>query len=171
MTYVLQVTGSSDWTDKETVYRALDEELEIHASSWLAAHNIHDPGFDESSEAAFHQAMLKDFALRHGVARGVDTIANDWARERGVTVERFPAQWTDPVTRQYNPSAGPIRNREMANKDPRADRCVAFWSGKHRRNRDGKLVSGTLDMISVMLGIGVEVRVVPPRAGGDRPDQ
>lgn len=59
--------------------------------------------------------LLSDFlqvakveVLIHGGAPGVDTIAGQWANERGIPVEVFPADW-DASGR----AAGPIRNQRM----------------------------------------------------------
>lgn len=150
MSYIIIVTGERDWKDRETVYRVLDEELQdwmVHAPIGLTAGTKH----------------LSLFILRHGVAEGADWIANDWARERGVTVERFPAQWKDPVTGQYDSSAGPRRNRDMAKKEPRSNKVMAFWSGKMRIKYGKREYSGTLDMIQAALAEGIPVRVTPPQ--------
>ena len=56
-----------------------------------------------------------------GTARGTDTLGEQYARERGYTVERFPANW-----QQYGKAAGQIRNRLMADN---ADALIAFWDG------------------------------------------
>lgn len=151
---IIIVTGERDWKDRETVYRVLDEELE----HWLDGNN--------ETRWMDHSAELRSrFTLRHGVAEGADWIANDWARERGVTVERFPAQWKDPITGQYDASAGPRRNREMAKRDPKADKVVAFWSGKMRVKFGKREYSGTFDMIQAGLTEGIPVRIAPPRKG------
>ncbi len=148
---IIIVTGERDWKDKETVYRVLDEELE----AWLDGNN--------ETRWDFHPAELRSrFILRHGVAEGADWIANDWARERGVTVERYPAQWKDPVT-GYDSSAGPRRNREMAKKEPKAHKVLAFWSGKMRIKYGKREYSGTLDMIQAGLAEGIPVSVTPPQ--------
>ena len=60
-------------------------------------------------------------------------------------------------------SAGPRRNRAMAQKDPRADLCLAFWSGKFTK-RGGREVSGTFNMITEALAAGIPVTIHPPRA-------
>ncbi len=144
MSHIIIVTGERDWRDRETIYRVLDEEL------LLFTQGIGNPA---------------NFILRHGVAEGADWIANDWARERGVTVERFPAQWKDPVTGAYDASAGPRRNRDMAKKEPRAHKVLAFWSGKMRVKFGKTEYSGTLDMIKAALAEGIPVSITSPRKG------
>ena len=58
-----------------------------------------------------------------GVASGVDQFAAQWAVDRGIDVQVFPAQW-----RRYGNAAGPIRSREMLGMQP--DSLVAFDGGK-----------------------------------------
>lgn len=43
-----------------------------------------------------------------GTARGVDELGERWAKERGIPVERFPADWA-----KHGRKAGFIRNGEM----------------------------------------------------------
>ena len=51
----------------------------------------------------------KDVEIVSGVARGADLLGERYARERGYTIKRFPANWD-----LYGRGAGPIRNAEMA---------------------------------------------------------
>ena len=44
-----------------------------------------------------------------GMANGADKIGERYAKENGFKVERYPAEWG-----KYGKSAGPIRNRQMA---------------------------------------------------------
>ena len=60
--------------------------------------------------------------LLHGGARGVDTIAGDWARRRGFEVKVMPADWD-----QYGKAAGMIRNKEMVEA---ADAAIVIWNGR-----------------------------------------
>jgi len=66
-----------------------------------------------------------------GGARGVDTLAFDWAHRRGIPVKVFVPDWS--IGRQ----AGILRNVEMADY---ADAVIAIWNGKSR---------GTEHMINV----------------------
>lgn len=150
---IVTVTGESEWRDRETVWRVLDEEL--------ARFLDHDDDLGEFVFNEYEAAARAGFILRHGACpSGADAMANEWGIARGVTIERFPAKWRD--THGYNPAAGPIRNREMAAALPRADKCVAFWSGRMRKvgQRD---VSGTLDMMKQALQHGIPLRADPPQ--------
>ncbi len=146
---IVIVTGQRDWKDRDTIYRVLDKELFGFLGTLPAAED-------------YDAAACAKFILRHGVCEGADWIANDWGKERGVTIERFPAQWKIPVTGVYDPSAGPRRNREMAKALPRADKVRAFWSGKVRVSAGKRLYSGTLDMIQAALAEGIPVSITPP---------
>jgi hypothetical protein len=57
-----------------------------------------------------------------GGAPGVDTLAEQWAREHGIPVTRFPAEWS-----RYGRRAGPIRNKEMA---VYGEALIVVWDGK-----------------------------------------
>ena len=77
-----------------------------------------------------------------GTARGADSLGEKYARERGYAVERFPADW-----QQYGKTAGPIRNRQMADN---ADAMIAFWDGQSK---------GTQNMIMEAPKKGMAVRI------------
>lgn len=76
-----------------------------------------------------------------GAQRGADMCGEIWARQHGIPVQRFPADWD-----AFGLAAGPMRNRQMANY---ANGCVAFPGGR-----------GTANMVAVAkeLGLGVVVR-------------
>jgi hypothetical protein len=69
-------------------------------------------------------------ALIHGNARGTDTLAKLWAKDRGVACKPYPADWD-----RYGKVAGPIRNQRMIDEG-KPDLCVAFPGG-----------TGTADMV------------------------
>ena len=75
----------------------------------------------------------------HGKAPGLDTLADDWAKERGVPVHGFAARWTDLVTPPvliryrrdgvaYNARAGGIRNQKMLDEG-KPDYALVFPGG------------------------------------------
>lgn len=84
-----------------------------------------------------------DITIICGKARGADTLGEQYAKERGCTLQYFPADWE-----RYGRSAGYRRNVQMAEN---ADALVAFWNGKSM---------GTRHMISAAKSHGLRVRVV-----------
>ena len=78
-----------------------------------------------------------------GMARGADTLGEQYAREKGYEVNYFPADWD-----KYGKSAGYRRNEQMAQN---ADALVAFWDGQSR---------GTKYMIDLAYRYGLKVRVI-----------
>ena len=77
----------------------------------------------------------------HGKAPGADTLADMWARKRGISVHAFAAQWE-----KFGKRAGPIRNQAMLDKG-QPDLVVAFPGGV-----------GTADMMARAKAAGVRVR-------------
>lgn len=80
-----------------------------------------------------------------GSATGADSLGEKYAAERGLSVERFPADWE-----KYGKSAGPRRNAEMAAV---ADALIAF-------PKQGEANKGTLNMIAIAKVKGLQVRVI-----------
>lgn len=78
-----------------------------------------------------------------GKARGADTLGETYAKERGLQIKYFPAEWD-----KYGRSAGYRRNNQMAEY---ADAVVAFWDGKSR---------GTEHMINLAKEKGLAIRIV-----------
>lgn len=44
-----------------------------------------------------------------GCAKGADSLGEEWAKEKGIPVKRFPADW-----KKFGKKAGPLRNKDMA---------------------------------------------------------
>ena len=82
----------------------------------------------------------RDVVIIHGAARGADALADDYGRERGLRVIRYPADWET-----HERAAGPIRNRLMLT-DGQPHVIIAFKGGK-----------GTADMIRQGKKAGVPV--------------
>lgn len=59
-----------------------------------------------------------------GGCKGADALGERYAKENGFEIEKFPAKWE-----KYGKSAGPKRNRQMAQA---ADFVICFWDGKSR---------------------------------------
>ena len=72
--------------------------------------------------------LPKGTIVIEGGARGVDTIAEFWAKELGYKVEVYPAKWE-----KYGKSAGFKRNIEML--ETGIDLVIAFWDGKSKGTR------------------------------------
>ena len=75
--------------------------------------------FLTSTVAMFEEPVTE---VVSGGARGVDSIGEEWARENGIPVKRFPAEWN-----KHGKRAGPLRNVEMAKY---ADALIAVWDGE-----------------------------------------
>lgn len=73
---------------------------------------IEDSGFDISKVIS-------------GGAEGVDTLAENWAEENTVDVERYPYE---DFLDEYDPKVAPIkRNEEMASV---AEKAIIIWDGE-----------------------------------------
>lgn len=81
-----------------------------------------------------------------GCAAGVDLLGEQWAKENGIPIEKFPAEWN-----KFGKSAGPIRNGQMANA---AEALIAVWDGSS---------SGTKNMIEQATKKGLKVSVFQVR--------
>lgn len=79
----------------------------------------------------------EEIVIISGTARGVDTVGEEYARLRGLEVERYPAEWDNldvkpcyvkinQYGKKYNAMAGKNRNKLMAEK---CDAAVIFWDG------------------------------------------
>ena len=68
-----------------------------------------------------------------GTAAGVDKLGERWAISNNIPVKEVPAKW-----HKHGKSAGPIRNRDMAEY---ADAAVIIWDGSS---------PGALNMINQM---------------------
>jgi len=77
-----------------------------------------------------------------GMAAGVDTLAIRYAKDYGLPLDRFPAQWST-----WGRSAGYRRNVQMAEN---ADALIAVWDGNSR---------GTRHMIQVAKAQGLKLFV------------
>ena len=70
----------------------------------------------------------EEIRLVSGHASGADLFAEKYAKERGIEIEIFPAEW-----KKYGRAAGPIRNRAMlAYAKEAIPEVAAFWDGKSR---------------------------------------
>lgn len=88
--------------------------------------------------------VVKEYSvvIISGGASGADAIGERYAKERGYKIEKHPADWE-----KYGKSAGPIRNREMAES---CDMAICFWNGESR---------GTKSMIEFVTKLGKPIRI------------
>lgn len=76
----------------------------------------------------------------HGAAKGADSLADQWAKSRGIPVIAKPAQWD-----KFGKSAGFKRNWQMLH-DQGAEYVIAFDGG-----------TGTKNMVDIANKAGVPV--------------
>lgn len=89
------VAGGRDFTDRGMVFTALDG---LHRETPITV-------------------------LVHGGCRGADSLADDWANSRAVSISIFPADW-----KHSSRKAGPLRNQAMV--DAGADMLLTFPGGR-----------------------------------------
>jgi hypothetical protein len=106
------ICGGRDFADREWLYSSLDA---IHERRGVAA-------------------------VIHGAARGADKLSAEWAQDRRVQAEPYPADWHND-----GKAAGPKRNQRMLDMAA-PDGVVAFPGGR-----------GTADMVSRAQRAGVPV--------------
>ena len=75
-----------------------------------------------------------------GGAQGADRLARKFAHVNGITLETYPAQWSE-----HGKAAGPIRNQQMIDQG-NPDLVVAFPGGK-----------GTADMCRRAIEAGIKI--------------
>lgn len=118
------VAGSRDFNNYNLIEETLDQ--------YLSDKNL-DP---------------KDVEIVSGCARGADTLGEQYAKNRGIPVAKFPADWG-----LYGKSAGFVRNSEMAKY---GNVLFAFYADANVKSK------GTSIMIKVAKQRGLEVHVIEP---------
>lgn len=116
---ILLVCGGRDYEDRARVFHALCVLSERHQITRV----IHGACQD-----------------KHGKLRGADRWADEWARESGIEVVPYPANF-----REYGPRGGPMRNQRML-EHGKPDAAVAFPGG-----------DGTADMCRRLERYGVSI--------------
>lgn len=76
------------------------------------------------SEMDFTMREYGMTTLIEGGAKGADSLAREWAKERGLTIETYEADWDT-----YGKQAGYFRNRRML-VEGKPDLVIAFPGGK-----------------------------------------
>lgn len=89
-----------------------------------------------------------DIEIVSGHAKGADALGERFANDRGYHLKIFPADWI-----KYKRSAGPIRNKQMAEYAAESERgiLIAFPMGESR---------GTRNMIEEAKKLELEVHVI-----------
>lgn len=105
------VSGSRDFTDYSVVEKELDK-----------LHNV-----DENGKVVNGGHRID--CIIHGGARGVDTLAGQYARNKNIPEEVYLAEWT-----KYGRAAGPLRNIRML-KESKPGLVLCFISEKSRGTR------------------------------------
>ncbi len=77
--------------------------------------------FMEKLDLILSEFPKETIIILSGHCRGVDMLAERYAKERGIKLEIFPAHWST-----YGKAAGPLRNKAMVEN---ADTVIAFWDG------------------------------------------
>jgi YspA, cpYpsA-related SLOG family len=81
-------------------------------------------------------ALSPDTIVIHGDNGNVDWTVDAIARARGLTVQKYPADWKRYERPGKKNPAGMIRNAEMAKAKP--DRWVFVWDGRSPGTRGAK---------------------------------
>ena len=108
------IAGGRDFADRELLFETLDR---LHAERRITV-------------------------VIHGAARWADTLADEWAKERGIDVNAKPPDW-----KRHGRAAGPIRNGEMLKNRP--DLVVAFPGGKGTANRVKQATNAGIEIVLV----------------------
>lgn len=118
--FVILVTGSREWRWERYLRSALENEARAASS--------------------------RPVVIRHGAARGVDTIADNVAGYHGWKRDPHPVR--SQTWRALGKRAGRVRNEHMVNLG--ADICVAFWRDHSR---------GTGNCIELARAAGIPVKI------------
>jgi hypothetical protein len=102
--------------------------------------SIADPS---ALETAITESGFTISSLCTGNSRGVDELVVEWAKQHGLPIRFFPADW-----HRYGGRADLIRNEKMATE---ADACIMIWDGFSR---------GTAHMIEVAKRANLQLHVL-----------
>jgi hypothetical protein len=86
--------------------------------------HYHDYQADTLVANAMQRLGINPTTVISGGAQGIDRAGERWARDNGVPIERYPADWS-----AHGRAAGPLRNRRMAQE---AGALLLIWDGKSR---------------------------------------
>jgi len=94
--------------------------------------------------AAVAESKFEITEVVSGGASGVDALGERYAKENGIPLRIFPADWD-----KHGNAAGPIRNKQMADY---ADALIALWDGQSK---------GTASMVSLAKLRGLKIYIKP----------
>lgn len=80
--------------------------------------------------------------IRHGGARGADTLADKAAKARGIGVHVYKADW-----KTWGKAAGPIRNQQMIGSHP--DMVIAFPGGRGTEDARRRAIAAGIPLWTV----------------------
>lgn len=104
------IAGSRTYSDYTTLSNIVDHIFKIH---------LYRKGYKPNN-----------IEIVCGKANGADTLGERYAKENGLAIYYFPADWD-----KYGKSAGYIRNKQMAEYASYRKgygALIAFWDGKSR---------------------------------------
>jgi len=78
-----------------------------------------------------------------GGAPGVDTMASRYARDNGLKLYEFPADW-----KKYGRAAGPIRNQQMIDEGS-PDLVIAFPGGSGTKDMTQRVKDNKIKLVEV----------------------
>jgi hypothetical protein len=88
------------------------------------------------------QYVKEEVEIVSGKAKGADLLGERFAKEHGLKIKEFPADWDN-----FGKRAGYIRNEDMAMY---ANACVVFWKNKSK---------GSGHMISLAKKYNLKLRI------------
>lgn len=107
----ISVTGSRTWPATKEEWLALDD-----------SEKVEQLGLTTKLVKEFIDKMPDGTVVLSGGARGIDTIAETAAEQRGLDTTILKAEWD-----KYGKGAGFRRNKQLA---VLADECLVFWDGE-----------------------------------------
>ena len=96
----------------------------IAGSRDITDYSIIESGMKKIKEKYLKDVLPHGLTILSGCARGVDTLAIQWAETHNADVHKYPANWS-----HFGKSAGYRRNDQMAKH---GDLLVAFWDKKSK---------------------------------------
>tara|TARA_B100000214_G_scaffold100086_1_gene69745 strand:+ start:2446 stop:3102 length:657 start_codon:yes stop_codon:yes gene_type:complete len=123
-------------------YKCYDEELKPVRVLVCGGRDYQDRDFmwNKLEQVMAHVDSNNEFiySLAHGAAKGADSLAGEWAKEKDIEVEEYPADW-----HIHGRSAGMYRNKVMLNTKP--EYVIGFFGGV-----------GTANMIRIAKEAGIK---------------